>query len=145
MNLYIAMVGGQLPGHRIEVHDIEIYFAEDQTDLVQQCRENLRPIKARHLDGWIEIPVGQSAEDSHRLYLVEIGKNEAGRFYELHDYLLVMAADTRAAISAAKARSKGWHVDTIIDLNRVAAEHGYSLEAAAAERGARPTSTYIRL
>jgi Domain of Unknown Function (DUF1543) len=145
MMLYVAMVGGQLPGHRIEVHDIEIYLAEDQADLVEQCRAFVRPIKARHIDGWIEIPVGPNTLEEQKLYLLEMGKNETGRFYELHDYVLVCAENTRAAIFGAKSRAKGWHVDTVIDLTRAAADRGHRLDAASAEQSARFISRYIRL
>lgn len=145
MNLYVAMIGGQLPGHRLEVHDIEIHLAEDESAFIAQCRVNERPIKARHLDGWIVIPLdGAGSSSLERLYLVEVGKNEAGRFFELHDYLVISATDTRAAVRAAKERTPGWHVDTIIDLSRAASEQGQSVNAIAAQREAKQVSRYIR-
>jgi hypothetical protein len=148
--LFVIMVGGQFTGQRIEFHDIEIYVAADEIELIADSRNVLRPgLKAKHIDGWIKLPVrSASAADidaDGRLYLAELGQSRADSFYEQHDYALIIARDSRAAIRAAKAGHPGWHVDNLIDLSREAAVLGHSVHARTAREEAHIVSRYIRL
>lgn len=148
--LYVVMIGGQYSGQRIECHDIELHIAADEIGLVSACRDIKRPaFKAKHIDGWIALPLqphdGIDVAESDRLYLAKLGQNRADSFYELHDYGLTIANDSRAAIREAKAGHPGWHVDNLIDLTREAEMLGHMLHARTAQNGTRLVSRYIRL
>lgn len=144
MNLYAVMIGGQLPGFRIEAHDIELHLARDEADLLDRCRASDRPFTARHIDGWIAVPV-QPEQQHHtdaagKVYLVELGCNQPGRCNELHDYQVIAASTVREA----KLRSPGWHVDNVLDLSREAAALGVGINPQQAAAQARAVSRYLR-
>lgn len=149
MMLFVTMVGGQFAGQRIECHDIEIYLARNEQDLVSAFRNRNRPdLKARHIDGWIALPLCGAAPHEAKpreiLFLAELGQNRADSFYELHDYALIVASDTRSAIREAKAMHPGWHVDNLINLSREAEVLGERLDPRGSKDGARLVSKYIR-
>jgi hypothetical protein len=126
------------------------HIAKDVADLVSACRNHIRSdLKARHIDGWIALPIHTSGLDAcsaaERLYFADLGQNRAGSFYEQHDYALIIASDSRTAIRQAKAGHPGWHVDNLIDLTREADLRGHALHARTARNGAKVVSKYIRL
>lgn len=148
MKLYVTMIGGKLPNHRLEVHDIEVHLAEHECGLVDACRAKNRALSEPHIDGWIVLPVaddGDAPDDGDSLFLLELGQNQAGHFFERHDYRLVAAENRWAAIRNVKAQAASWHVDSIMDLSRLAVARGAKIAAQGAIAAAQQVSRYVKL
>ena len=115
MSLFACLVGGTVPGMRLEVHDV--LFAEGACieDCVPSLRAQWRGEPASlHLDGWGRL----DAADGHRivrrdappggdrLFFVHLGGYDPARFTERHDNLFVVAPDAKAAKARALAQAR---------------------------------------
>lgn len=150
--LYLVEIGGIREDCLFELHSVHALIARDDADLVSQCRDRFSSLYgAPHIDGWIALDLAtQPVEDPMRtnaFFLVELGRNSADKIREEHDYAFITASDGREALTAAKAQMPGWHIDTVLDLDRLARRMGRMLYRPDDQREPRPrfVSRYIRL
>lgn len=132
-HLYIVEIGGTRPDSLFEVHIVHALVAPDERAMIEACRNTFaHQLEAAHIDGWVTLPVEQDDPAAHipndgRCYLVEVGRNTLAFLREQHDYRFVQAANGRDAIAAIRAEMPGWHIDTVVDVDRLALERGWRL------------------
>jgi hypothetical protein len=132
-HLYIIEIGGTRPDSLFEVHIVHAMVAPDERAMIEACRAAFaHQLEAAHIDGWVALEV--EADDPLRpaagpetCYLVELGRNSLAFLREQHDYRFVQAATGRDAIAQVRAEMPGWHVDTVVDVDRLATERGWRL------------------
>jgi len=150
--LYLIEIGGIRDDCLFELHSVHALIARDDADLVAQCRDRFSAMYgAPHIDGWIALDLaadgGDDANPAKAFFLVELGRNSAAKIREEHDYAFISAADGREALTIARTQRPGWHIDTVLDLDRLARRMGRGLYRAD-DRGEpipRFASRYIRL
>jgi len=132
-HLYIVELGGTRPDSLFEVHIVHALVAPSEEAMIATCRDLFaHQIEAAHIDGWVAVEVDRDdpampARRQSRCYLVEVGRNSAAFLREQHDYRFLQAASGRDAITRARAEMPGWHIDTVIDVDRLALERGWRL------------------
>jgi len=132
-HLYIVEIGGTRPDSLFEIHIVHALVAPDERAMIERCRDLFaHQLQAAHIDGWVAVEVDRDdplAPAPHRgqCYLVEVGRNSLAFLREQHDYRFIQASDARDAIVQARAEMPGWHVDTVIDVDRLALERGWRL------------------
>lgn len=132
-HLYIVEIGGTRPDSLFEIHIVHALVAPDERSMIDNCRDLFSgQLEAAHIDGWIALlvegdrPEVPPAHDG-QCYLVEVGRNSLAFLREQHDYRFLQAPGPREAIAQTRADLPGWHVDTVIDLDRLALERGWRL------------------
>lgn len=135
-HLYIVELGGMRPDSLFEVHIVHAMVARDEQAMIQSCRERFaHQMQAAHIDGWVAIEVdpanpGEGAgafETASRCWLLEAGRNSLAFLREQHAYRFLQAPTGRDAIAALRQEMPGWHVDSVIDVDRLALERGWRL------------------
>ena len=119
MSVFACLVGGSVPGMRLEVHDV--LFARGDT--IEACVPSLRAQwrgtpESLHLDGWgrldaadgHRIVLRDAPPEGARLFFVHLGGYDPDRFVELHDNLFVVAPDAKAAKARALAQADYPHL-----------------------------------
>ncbi|MDE1916838.1 MAG: hypothetical protein KGJ57_12670 [Sphingomonadales bacterium] len=135
-HLYIVELGGTRPDSLFEVHIVHALVAEDEHAMIEACREGFaHQLQAAHIDGWVAIALDR--EDDHsgpgpagtagRCWLLEAGRNSLAFLREQHDYRFVQALSGRDAMAILRQEMPGWHVDSVIDVDRLAQERGWRL------------------
>ena len=115
MSVFAVLVGGTVPGMRLEAHDVLFARGERIEDCLPSLHAQWRGEPASlHLDGWGRL----DAADGHRialrdappagdrLFFVHLGGYDPGRFTELHDNLFVVAPDAKAAKARALSQAR---------------------------------------
>jgi hypothetical protein len=148
MKLFMFYVGGSCRNSNVELHDVRFSIGETP----EACYDDLRrqwwgDANSLHLDCWGE--VGQA--DGHdvalttdaprgggdKLFFVNLGGYDPGEFSELHQNVLLVAPDAKAAKAKALARIQGWsephkdklfEVEAAIDVTASMRRYGYCLE-----------------
>lgn len=133
MKLFAVIVGGAVEGCHVELHDTRFVVGNQ----IEDCYDALRAQwwgtpQSLHLDAWgplewadghrIEIGRAADAEDgAQRLWFLNLGGYDPGRFAELHHDLFMVAPDWRSAKTRALAEVKSWdapHKDNAFDVER---------------------------
>lgn len=143
MKLFAAYVGGEAAGANIELHDMRFVLGTRIEDTYDQLRAQWWGIpKSLHLDAWValthadgySIELRDTPQNSPlRLYYVNVGGYEAGRFTELHENLFVVAESEQKAKLRALKQVRHWesfHKDEMYE-----AEQCFDLASAASENG----------
>ena len=105
--LFLAVLGGRLPGCRIELHDVR--FVAAIPELRRQwfgSREGLHLdawMAVRAVDGWtVRLGREPAAPRGERLWFVNLGAYRPDSLAELHHFGLVVARSPLAAKAAAQ-------------------------------------------
>jgi hypothetical protein len=131
-HLYIVEIGGTRPDSLFEIHIVHALVAPDERTMIESCRNLFSgQLETAHIDGWVALLVEDARPDlppaQGQCYLVEVGRNSLAFLREQHDYRFLQAPGPREAITQARADMPGWHVDTVIDIDRLAQERGWRL------------------
>ena len=130
-SVWAVLVGGTVPGMRLEVHDLLFAVGETIDDCTPSLRAQWRGEPAGlHRDAWgrldaadgREVALSDAAPDGPRLWFVHTGGYDTGRFAELHDNHFVVASDRDEAKRRAVARHAAWtlpHKDALLDVDAV--------------------------
>jgi hypothetical protein len=122
LKLFMVLLGSKAPGRNVEQHDFFFGIGNSLKDLVPQMRAFWNEAGASlHVDGWREINavdgfdiqvVPQVADLTHqeakeeagvaKLFFINLGGYQAGKFEEQHYILLSVKPDIAQAIQAAK-------------------------------------------
>jgi hypothetical protein len=135
-HLYIIEIGGVQPDSLFETHLVHAMVAADERAMIEACRARFaHQFEAAHIDGWVALAVdpddpAQPVDPASRCWLLEVGRNSLAFLREQHDYRFLQAPDARAAITELRAQMPGWHIDTVIDVDRLALERGWRLTRA---------------
>ncbi len=133
MKLFVVIVGGEIEGCHVELHDTRFVAGER----IEDCYEALRSQwwgtpRSLHLDAWgplewadgYRIGLARSGGDGAgelRLWHLNLGGYDRTRFEELHRNLFLVAPDWRSAKARALAGLAGWtspHKDYVFDVER---------------------------
>lgn len=133
MKLFAVIVGGEVEGCHVELHDTRFVAGER----IEDCYGALKAQwwgtpESLHLDAWgplewadgYAIDVVESeraAEDLQRLWFLNLGGYDPGQFTELHRNVFLVAPDWRSAKMRAVAEIKHWdapHKDNALDVER---------------------------
>lgn len=134
MKLFAVIVGGEVPGCHVELHDTRFVAGER----IEDCYAALRAQwwgtpESLHLDAWGPLDwadgyavslvrQAEAPENLQRLWFLNLGGYDPSRFEELHHNIFVVAPDWRSAKTRALAEVKGWispHKDNAFDVDRV--------------------------
>ncbi|WP_206241930.1 hypothetical protein [Novosphingobium terrae] len=131
-HLYIVEIGGTRQDCLFESHLVHALVAPDERSMIERCRETFtHQLQAAHIDGWVALPVERDDPfqplPTLQCYLVELGRNSTAFLREQHDYRFVAASDGREAITQIRAEMPGWHVDTVVNIDRLALDRGWRL------------------
>lgn len=140
MTLWAVLVGGEVEGMRLEVHDVLFARGETIEACVPSLRRQWRGVpESLHLDAWGRL----DAADGHRielraeppqggrLWFVHLGGYDPAEFAEAHRNVFVVAPDARAAKARALRQARGWRLphrdaqllcDAVEDLTGAAGE-----------------------
>lgn len=118
MKLFAAYIGGEAKGANIELHDMRFVLGERIEDTYDQLRKQWWGIpKSLHLDAWValtyadghSVALKREPQDSAlRLYYVNVGGYEVGRFTELHENIFVVAESEQKAKVRALKQVRHW-------------------------------------
>lgn len=133
MKLFAVIVGGEVEGCHVELHDTRFVAGER----IEDCYDALKAQwwgtpESLHLDAWgplewadsyrIEIARAADAGDSlQRLWFLNLGGYDPKEFTELHRNVFMVAPDWRSAKTRAIGDIKHWdapHKDTALDVER---------------------------
>jgi hypothetical protein len=133
MKLFAVVVGGEVEGCHVELHDTRFVAGAR----IEDCYDALRAQwwgtpESLHLDAWgplewadgysVEIVHGADTADSlQRLWFLNLGGYDPLRFEELHRNLFLVAPDWRSAKTRAMAEIRDWvspHKDYAFDVER---------------------------
>ncbi len=133
MKLFAVVVGGEVEGCHVELHDTRFVAGER----IEDCYEALKAQwwgkpESLHLDAWgplewadgygVEIVRGADAtEDLQRLWFLNLGGYDPSMFEELHRNVFLVAPDWRSAKTRAVAEIRDWvspHKDYAFDVER---------------------------
>lgn len=110
MSVFACLVGGTVPGMRLEVHDMLFVRGDSIEACVPSLRAQWRGTPdSLHLDGWgrldaadgHRVALRDAPPDGGRLFFVHSGGYDPMRFTERHDNVFVVAPDARAAKARA--------------------------------------------
>ena len=132
MKLFMFYVGGDCANSNVELHDVRFSVGETPED----CRDDLRKQwwgdpKSLHLDCWGEVEQADgydvaitpvvSEGGMDKLFFVNLGGYDPQEFGELHNNILLVAANARAATAKALTRIKSWalpHKDNVFEVEK---------------------------
>lgn len=141
--LFVAVIGGHVPGAHVELHDTRFVIGRT----IEDCYDDLRAQwwgtpESLHLDAWgplewadgFGVEVAPSpAPDEIKLWFFNLGGYDPERFEELHANLFLAAPDWRdAKARALEAAARGWvspHKDYVFEVEN-------AVDVAAAAKGA---------
>lgn len=132
-HLYLVEIGGTQQDSLFESHLVHALVAPDEQAMIARCRESFaQHMEAAHIDGWVALPVERDDPfqpmPDRQCYLVELGRNSSDFLREQHDYRFIEAGDGREAITRLRAEMPGWHVDTLVNLDKLALDRGWRLK-----------------
>ena len=131
MVVWAVLVGGTVPGMKLEVHDVLFAAGETIEDCVPSLRAQWRgEPESLHLDAWgrldaadgHEIALSKSPPTGPRLWFVHTGGYDPARFAEQHGNHFVVADDAAAAKARAVSLASEWslpHRDAQFEVDRV--------------------------
>lgn len=132
-HLYIIEIGGVRGDSLFEQHLVHAMVAPDERSMIEACHTRFADaFEAAHIDGWVAIAV-EPADGFHaarpvsRCWLLEMGRNSLAFLREQHDYRFLQAPSAREAIAALRKAMPGWHIDSVVDVDRLAQERGWRL------------------
>ncbi|GGC98962.1 DUF1543 domain-containing protein [Aquisalinus flavus] len=125
--LFMVYVGGMAKGCHVELHDVRFVIG----DSIEACYDDLcaqwwGTPQSLHLDCWGEVHWAdghgvevrdEPQQGGPKLWFVNLGGYDPALFTELHENLLVVAGDARAAKKRALAQIEGWtapHKDNVL-------------------------------
>lgn len=133
MKLFAVIVGGEVSGCHVELHDTRFVAGER----IEDCYDALRAQwwgtpESLHLDAWgpLEWADGYSVEivrddeappGLQRLWFLNLGGYDPAQFEELHRNIFMVAPDWRSAKTRAIADIRDWvspHKDYAFDVER---------------------------
>ncbi|HBS36161.1 MAG TPA: DUF1543 domain-containing protein [Parvularcula sp.] len=133
VKLFAVIVGGEVAGCHVELHDTRFVAGER----IEDCYEALKAQwwgtpESLHLDAWgpldwadgFRIEIFNEAADqdqAQRLWHLNLGGYDPAQFEELHRNLFMVAPDWRSAKTRALAEVKDWtspHKDYALDVER---------------------------
>ncbi len=133
MKLFAVIVGGEVGGCHVELHDTRFVVGES----IESCTDALKAQwwgtpASLHLDAWgalqwadgydIDVvPAGEAPESLQRLWFLNLGGYDPARFAELHHDVFMVAPDWRSAKTRAIADIKSWtapHKDNAFEVER---------------------------
>lgn len=133
MKLFAVIIGGEVEGCHVELHDTRFVVGER----IEDCYAALRSQwwgtpESLHLDAWgpLEwadgyrlqlVPNDGADEGLQKLWFLNLGGYDPSRFEELHHNVFMVAPDWRSAKTRALAEVKGWispHKDNALDVER---------------------------
>lgn len=133
MKLFVVIVGGEVEGCHVELHDTRFVAGER----IEDCYDALKAqwwgtSESLHLDAWgplewadgyeIEaVDAETAADDLQRLWFLNLGGYDPAQFAELHHNVFMIAPDWRSAKTRAIAEIKHWeapHKDNALDVER---------------------------
>ena len=148
LKLFMFYVGGSCGNSNVELHDVRFSVGETPEDCHGDLRQQWWGDPASlHLDCWGEV----SQADGHdvalttdaprdgvnKLFFVNLGGYDAREFSELHQNILLVAPDAKAAKAKALAQVQGWaephkdklfKVEAAVDVTASLRRFGYFLE-----------------
>jgi len=153
--LFAVYVGGTVAGANVELHDMRFVVAGAIEDAYDDLRAQWWGApRSLHLDAWgailhadghdVAVVDAPPAGQEMRLFHVNLGGYDAGLFTELHENLLIVAPDARAAKARAMAKVQHWlsphkdHVAEIRETIDVAEAAGGGVHLRLAPAPARP-------
>jgi hypothetical protein len=133
MKLYAVIVGGEVEGCHVELHDTRFVAGER----IEDCFAALKAQwwgtpESLHLDAWgvlnwadgysVDLVRSSDAtDDLQRLWFLNLGGYDPSKFEELHRNIFMVAPDWRSAKTRAIAEIKDWvapHKDYTFDVDR---------------------------
>lgn len=131
MKLFAILIGGDVAGANLELHDVRFAVAERIEDTYDQLRREWWGTPASlHLDCWAEL----TGVDGHtitlapepftgpqKLYFIHLGGYD-GSFNEAHQNLFLVADSAQRAKARAIASVNGWktpHRDTLFEIDKI--------------------------
>jgi hypothetical protein len=167
MKLFMFYVGGDCGNSNIELHDVRFAVGESAED----CHADLRQQwwgsrNSLHLDCWgaveqadgydVAIIKNPPSEQPLKLFFLNLGGYDPAEFGELHQNVLLVAADVKAAIARALGGIRTWavpHRDRILEVEKAinlndlfqGRGHYLGLSPATAERPFLFTCKYLKL
>jgi hypothetical protein len=138
-HLYIIEIGGVSGDSLFEQHVVHAMVAPDERSMIEACHTRFAPsFEAAHIDGWVAIAVdsedrGHAFKPASRCWLLEMGRNSQAFLREQHDYRFLQAPSAREAIATLRKEMPGWHIDSVVDVDRLAHERGWRLTRSEAD------------
>lgn len=132
MKLFMFYVGGDCANSNIELHDVQFSIGNRPED----CYEDLRrqwwgEPKSLHLDCWgaieqadgydVTLTAEPAGDTPLRLFFVNLGGYDPQQFSELHENVLIVAADPATAKKQALAQIGDWaqpHKDRLFEIEK---------------------------
>lgn len=133
MRLFVVVVGGEVEGCHVELHDTRFVAGAR----IEDCYDALKAQwwgtpESLHLDAWgaldwadghgVEVVRGADAADGlQRLWFLNLGGYDPSKFEELHRNVFLVAPDWRSAKTRAIAEIRDWvspHKDYAFDVER---------------------------
>lgn len=133
MKLFAVIVGGEIEGCHVELHDTRFVAGETIEDCYQDLRAQWWGTPASlHLDAWgplqwadgyaVEVVHEADApDDLQRLWFLNLGGYDPAQFAELHHDVFMVAPDWRSAKARAIDEIRRWtapHKDNAFDVER---------------------------
>ncbi len=129
--LYVVLLGGEVQGCHVEMHDVRFVIGESIEDCYPQLRnEWVGTPQSLHVDAYLalkfvdgfEISLGQTpANSEQKLYFVNTGAYDSEFFGEVHEIGFYVAINVDEAKQRAKAEllaGKGQiHKDNLYDVD----------------------------
>lgn len=119
LKLYMVLLGANPPGRRVEQHDFFFGIASSLEALLPQFKSFWpEAIPRLHIDAWREVNVVDghrvriiqrindtpaSAEQENKLFFVNLGGYQPGRFEEQHEVFLIVRKDKQEAFDTVKS------------------------------------------
>lgn len=132
MKLFMFYVGGNFGNSNIELHDVRFSIGKTPED----CYDDLRrqwwgEPNSLHLDCWgavgqadgydIELSTRPPQNVEQKLFFVNLGGYDPSAFTELHENVLIVSPDEKAAKAKAKAQINHWqkpHRDRLFEIEK---------------------------
>lgn len=134
MKLFVAIVGGEVPGCHVELHDTRFVAGARIEDCYEAlCAQWWGTPESLHLDAWGPldwadgydvslVKASAAPEGLQRLWFLNLGGYDRSTFDELHRNVFMVAPDWRSAKTRALADVKDWvspHKDNAFDVDHV--------------------------
>lgn len=145
MDLFVIYIGGRHEQSLIELHDIRFVAANSIEDTYNVLKESWWGIRTSlHIDAWgvlnysdghkVQLSEQPPAQNSKKLFFVNLGGYDAKQFTEIHKNVFVVAADELQAKQKAVKQVSDWEsphrdslyeVDDLLNLNELLKSEGY--------------------
>jgi hypothetical protein len=132
MKLFMFYVGGNFANSNVELHDVRFSIGMAPED----CHDDLRrqwwgEPASLHLDCWgaveqadgydIELSTEPPEDMTQKLFFVNLGGYDPTAFTELHENVLIVSPDDKAAKAKAKTQINHWqkpHRDRLFEIEK---------------------------